>query len=171
MALDRVDQRIDTPVLGGDGLDHRRAPVARAGELEHPLQVVDGRGHPVAIGLVHHEHVTDLEQASLGRLHAVAPAGGDDDERGVGRPCDPDLHLADPDHRGIGHGSRLLHAAIDTLRADGFQRATMWLNATADDLRAFLADQGWAPDGGSRQLDLYGDGAVVVKQVRLHTAV
>jgi ribosomal protein S18 acetylase RimI-like enzyme len=79
--------------------------------------------------------------------------------------------VIDPDERGAGHGSRLVHAAVDTLRADKFQRATIWLNAAADDVRSFLTAQGWAPDGGHRQLDLYGDGAVVVKQVRLHTAV
>jgi hypothetical protein len=45
----------------------------------------------------------------------------------------------------------------------------MWLNATNDGLRAFLADQGWAPDGAHRELDLYGDGSVTVKQVRMHT--
>jgi GNAT superfamily N-acetyltransferase len=79
--------------------------------------------------------------------------------------------VVDPDHRGAGHGSRLVHAAVDTLRADRFRRATIWLNASADDLRAFLTAQGWESDGGHRELDLYGDGAVVVKQVRLHTAV
>jgi ribosomal protein S18 acetylase RimI-like enzyme len=79
--------------------------------------------------------------------------------------------VVDPEQRGAGHGSRLVHAAVDTLRADKFQRATIWLNATADGLRGFLAAQGWEADGGHRQLDLYGDGAVIVKQVRLHTAV
>jgi GNAT superfamily N-acetyltransferase len=79
--------------------------------------------------------------------------------------------VVDPDQRGEGHGSRLVHAAVDTLRADKFERATMWLNAAADDLRSFLTAQGWASDGGHRELDLYGDGAVTVKQVRLHTAL
>jgi ribosomal protein S18 acetylase RimI-like enzyme len=79
--------------------------------------------------------------------------------------------VVDSDHRGAGHGSRLVHAAVDTLRSDKFQRATIWLNASADDLRAFLTAQGWESDGGHRELDLYGDGAVVVKQLRLHTAV
>ena len=79
--------------------------------------------------------------------------------------------VVDPEHRGAGHGSRLVHAAVDTLRSDRLRRATIWLNASADDLRAFLTAQGWESDGGHRELDLYGDGAVVVKQVRLHTAV
>jgi hypothetical protein len=36
-------------------------------------------------------------------------------------------------------------------------------------LRQFLTDAGWAPDGAHRELDLRGDGEVLVKQVRLHT--
>jgi ribosomal protein S18 acetylase RimI-like enzyme len=75
----------------------------------------------------------------------------------------------DPDHTRQGHGSRLLQACVDTLRADRFHRAVTWLNSTDDALRAFLTSAGWAPDGAHRELDLRGDGAVLVKQVRLHT--
>lgn len=74
-----------------------------------------------------------------------------------------------PDHGRQGHGSRLIHAAVDTLRADRFTRATCWLGATDDVRRAFLTSSGWAPDGAFRELDLHGDGSVLVKQVRLHT--
>lgn len=77
--------------------------------------------------------------------------------------------VVDPEHRGAGHGSRLLHACVDTLRADRFLRATCWLNAGDDTRRRFLTDSGWATDGAHRELDLYGDGSVRVKQVRLHT--
>ncbi|KRF17919.1 GCN5 family acetyltransferase [Nocardioides sp. Soil797] len=77
----------------------------------------------------------------------------------------------DPDELGKGHGSRLLQACADTLRADKFHRATFWVNADADQLRAFLEGAGWAPDGAHRELDLRGDGTVTVKQVRLHTAL
>lgn len=76
-----------------------------------------------------------------------------------------------PEHRRQGHGSRLLHACVDTLRADRFTRATCWV-ATSDDVRrVFLQGAGWAPDGAHRELDLHGDGSVRVKQVRLHTDV
>jgi hypothetical protein len=64
-----------------------------------------------------------------------------------------------------------MQACVDTLRADRFTRAVTWLPATADDLRAFLAGAGWAPDGAHRTLDLTGDGSVTVKQVRLHTSL
>jgi len=75
----------------------------------------------------------------------------------------------DPGHTRQGHGSRLLQACADTLRADRFTRGVLWLNSTDDALRAFLVAAGWAPDGAHRELDLRGDGEVRVKQVRLHT--
>lgn len=74
-----------------------------------------------------------------------------------------------PDHTRQGHGSRLLHACVDTLRADRFVRGTTWLTTTDDVLRTFLTEAGWGPDGAHRELDLHGDGSVLVKQVRLHT--
>lgn len=75
----------------------------------------------------------------------------------------------DPHQRGSGHGSRLMQACVDTLKADRFRRAVTWLGAADDELRSFLTVAGWAPDGAHRSLDLSGDGSVVVKQVRLHT--
>lgn len=75
----------------------------------------------------------------------------------------------DPAQTGHGHGSRLLSACADTLRADKFVRSLMWINSTDDALRSFVTDAGWAPDGAARELDLHGDGSVTVKQVRLHT--
>jgi ribosomal protein S18 acetylase RimI-like enzyme len=79
--------------------------------------------------------------------------------------------LVDRSTRGQGHGSRLLQAAVDTLRQDRFTRAVMWLRADDEVARRFLADAGWAPDQAHRELDLHGDGLVRVKQVRLHTAL
>jgi ribosomal protein S18 acetylase RimI-like enzyme len=89
--------------------------------------------------------------------------------------CDPgtDAELmeltVDPDERGRGHGSRLVQAAVETMSADRFTRAVLWAVATDDDLREFLTGAGWGPDTAHRELDLDGDGATLVKQVRLHT--
>ncbi len=74
-----------------------------------------------------------------------------------------------PEATRAGHGSRLLNAVVDTVRADGFGRVTVWVNATDDVLRAFYTEAGWAPDGAHRELDLYGDESVRIKQIRLHT--
>lgn len=91
--------------------------------------------------------------------------------------CDPvadgevsDLTV-DPHKRHAGHGSRLMQASIDTLKADRFTRAVTWLAAQDDETRRFLTEAGWAPDGAHRTLDLTGDGSVTVKQVRLHTGL
>ena len=81
-----------------------------------------------------------------------------------------ELHVR-PDRRREGHGSRLLAASVDHLRALGASTATAWVGAGDDAARAFLADAGWAPDGSRRTLDLRGDGEVVVRQVLLHTDV
>jgi len=75
----------------------------------------------------------------------------------------------DPEQTRHGHGSRLIQACADTLRADQFTRAILWLNSTDDVLRGFLTEAGWAPDGAHRELDLHGEGTVTVKQVRVHT--
>jgi GNAT superfamily N-acetyltransferase len=75
----------------------------------------------------------------------------------------------DPDERGKGHGSRLLQAAVDTMRADRFTRAVSWAMVGDDALRAFLTEAGWAPDTAHRELALDQDGETRVKQVRLHT--
>jgi ribosomal protein S18 acetylase RimI-like enzyme len=91
--------------------------------------------------------------------------------------CDPiaDAELAeltvDAADRGRGHGSRLLQAAAETLAADRFRRAVLWVLAGDDAMRSFVTGAGWAPDGAHRELDLDGSGTTVVKQVRLHTAL
>jgi GNAT superfamily N-acetyltransferase len=99
----------------------------------------------------------------------------------TGPAADPDLDpiavgevselTVDPAHTRHGHGSRLLHACADTLRADRFRTAVTWLNATDDARRSFLTEMGWAADGAHRELDLHGDGSLRVKQVRLHTSL
>lgn len=110
-----------------------------------------------------------LERNRVVGFAITSPAGDPD--------CDPvaDAELSeltvDPGERGRGHGSRLLQAAIDTMRADRFTRAVVWTLATDDALRAFLTSAGWAPDTAHRELDLDGEGTTRVKQVRLHTSL
>lgn len=110
-----------------------------------------------------------LERATVRGFAATAPSTDQD----ANPAADGEVaeFVVDPLRRGAGHGSRLLHAVIDTLRSDKFTRAVWWLNATDDDLRSFLVAQGWDADGAHRELDLHGDGSVVVKQVRLHTDI
>lgn len=77
--------------------------------------------------------------------------------------------VIDPAHQRVGHGSRLLQAAVDTLAADSFTRALWWVNASDDALRAFVTSSGWEPDGAHRELA--AESGVTVKQIRLHTSI
>jgi ribosomal protein S18 acetylase RimI-like enzyme len=81
-----------------------------------------------------------------------------------------DQFVIDPPAQHQGHGSRLLNACADTLRADGFVRASCWVNAADDKLLRFLTGAGWAADGASREIGTE-DESVRLKQVRLHTVL
>ena len=97
----------------------------------------------------------------------------------VGPNADPDADpgedglvaefAVDPQAQRQGHGSRLLHACVDTLRADGFRRATWWVRATDDALRGFLDEAGWGPDGSHQEVGT--DAGARVKLIRLHTDI
>lgn len=79
-----------------------------------------------------------------------------------------------PEHRGHGHGSRLLAALADHARLIGATSVTIWI-ATADESRRYvLRDAGFAPDSAHRTVQLddgWGTGELVLRQVRLATAV
>ena len=81
------------------------------------------------------------------------------------------LLVVDPDFRTAGHASRLVAATVDHLRGDGFTEASAWVDAADDGLRGLLVSSGWDTDGSHRSLDFAGDGALVVRQVRLHTVL
>jgi ribosomal protein S18 acetylase RimI-like enzyme len=94
------------------------------------------------------------------------PSQDDDADQGLDGAIE--VFVVDPTAQHRGHGSRLLNACADTLRADGFDRASCWVNAADDALRAFLSDAGWAADGATREIGPE-DGSVRLRQVRLHT--
>ena len=94
------------------------------------------------------------------------PSQDEDADQGVDGAIDQ--FVVDPAAQHRGHGSRLLNACADTLRADGFDRACCWVNASDDALRLFLTAAGWAADGARREIGPE-DGSVRLKQVRLHT--
>ncbi len=110
-----------------------------------------------------------LERASVRGFTTTSPST--DEDADPGRDGELGELVVDPAARGAGHGSRLLHAAVDTMTSDMFVRATTWVASTNDALRDFLGSQGWAPDRAFRELDLKGDGTTTVKQVRLHTSL
>jgi ribosomal protein S18 acetylase RimI-like enzyme len=60
-----------------------------------------------------------------------------------------------------GHGSRLMHAFVDTMPASS---AIMWCDPTDEATRAFLTSCGWAADGSFRKIA--DEGNHVLTQVR-----
>ncbi|MBE1874675.1 GNAT family N-acetyltransferase [Myceligenerans pegani] len=58
----------------------------------------------------------------------------------------------EPGHRRAGHGSRLLAAAVDRLRADGAQEVVTWVLDGDTARERFLADCGLGADGTERTL-------------------
>lgn len=101
---------------------------------------------------------------------ALGPA---DDEPGLdpattGLLLDGGVH---PEGRGAGHGSRLLNAAVDTLRAgnDELAEIATWVLADAESTRAFLQAAGFEPDGAFRDRVVAEDGRTV-REVRLVAA-
>jgi GNAT superfamily N-acetyltransferase len=71
-----------------------------------------------------------------------------------------------PDARRCGHGSRLLNAAVDTLRGKGFDSLRIWILASDEDTRAFLTTAGLSPDSAYRDRVIDADG-MVAREVRL----
>jgi ribosomal protein S18 acetylase RimI-like enzyme len=71
-----------------------------------------------------------------------------------------------PQARRAGHGSRLLNAAVDTLRGAGAELMSMWVLSTDDDTRAFLAASGLSPDGAYRDR-VVSESGDTAREVRL----
>ncbi|MFV2085083.1 GNAT family N-acetyltransferase [Micromonospora sp. LOL_021] len=76
--------------------------------------------------------------------------------------------LVEPRWGRRGHGSRLLAAAVDLWRTDGFDTALAWAYERDPATRKFLGSAGWEPDGATRALDVAD---MLVPQLRLHVAV
>jgi N-acetylglutamate synthase-like GNAT family acetyltransferase len=94
---------------------------------------------------------------------ALGPSGDPDAGADHGELLTLGVH---PQARRVGHGSRLLNAAVDTMRVVGFEQCVAWLLATDETTRAFLEVAGLAPDGAFRDRVIDPDGSVV-REVRL----
>lgn len=75
--------------------------------------------------------------------------------------------LVDPEAGRRGHGSRLLAASADHLRAHGFVTAVTWVFADDSVSRTFLESAGWGFDTAHRDLDM----GEPVRQLRMHTSL
>ncbi|SKB03250.1 GNAT family N-acetyltransferase [Aeromicrobium choanae] len=105
-----------------------------------------------------------LERAALRGFALVHPCHDPDADQV--RDAEIGEFVVSADHQREGHGSRLLHACVDTVRADGFERAVWWVSPTDDALRSWLVASGWDADGAHRE---FAGATGPLKQVRLHT--
>ncbi|HEX7187642.1 MAG TPA: GNAT family N-acetyltransferase [Actinomycetes bacterium] len=117
----------------------------------------------------HHRVLTALSGERVVGFAALSPAGDPDLQPAL----DAELHAlcVDPERVGAGHGSRLVNAAADVMRAAGFDHLHVWVTEQEAPLQDLLRKAGWEPDGAARSLDLRGDGDVLVGQVRLSTRI
>lgn len=104
------------------------------------------------------------------RVAGFAVVGPSQDSDAGPQDAELSYFRVDPIARGRGHTSRLLNAAVDTMRADGYLTARCWLRSTDDDFRALLVGTGWAADGAHQEVGTE-DGLVRIKQVRLSTDI
>jgi GNAT superfamily N-acetyltransferase len=95
-------------------------------------------------------------------------AFGPDADDPDGRTGAIDALLVEPRWGRRGHGSRLLAAAVDMMRADGLRTAHVWLPEPDAASLAFFTSAGWERDGYARSLET--DGASVT-EVRLHVSL
>ena len=109
-----------------------------------------------------------IEDGRVVGFAAIGPS--DDDDAHPGQDAMVGEFIIDPPAQRQGHGSRLLNAVADTMRADGFRRGTWWVRSTDDPLRRFLDSAGWGPDGGHQTVSTE-DEAASVKMIRMHTAL
>lgn len=100
---------------------------------------------------------------------AIGPADVTDDSV---TPTDGELFVlaVHPQARRDGHGSRLLNAAADTLRAGNRTAVLAWLPATDERSRAFTDAAGLAPDGAWRER-VVGPGGETVREIRVRAGL
>jgi GNAT superfamily N-acetyltransferase len=96
---------------------------------------------------------------------AFGPAEEDDEPADTGV-----MHilLVEPRWGRRGHGSRLLAAAVDHMRAAGMSRAVVWLADGDASSTAFYSSAGWQRDGTVRTL---GEGAQTLREARFHVSL
>lgn len=94
---------------------------------------------------------------------AVGPSQDPDVDDDSGELLAMGVH---PHARRVGHGSRLVNAAMVHLSEAGAVGASAWVLATDESVRAFLLAAGFAPDGAHRQR-VVGPAGQTAREVRL----
>lgn len=112
-----------------------------------------------------HRLLVSTERRTVVGFAALGPAG--DPDRWPATDAEVYALHVDPDHIRLGHGSRLLNAAVDHLTDDGFRTVHVWTLEAPNPLRSFIEATGWSPDGARRELDV----GERVAMIRFHAAI
>ena len=130
-----------------------------------------------------HQVLVALEQQWVVGFAAFAPAepaepaepdgadhaaGADEADEAASATAEIVALLVEPRWGRRGHGSRLLAAAVDLLRADGIGRVVAWLPEGDPATTRFYTSAGWAPDRTVRTLESAGE---VLREVRYHASI
>ncbi|WP_295701748.1 GNAT family N-acetyltransferase [Lapillicoccus sp.] len=99
---------------------------------------------------------------------AVGPSGDPDAGDGDGELLVLGVH---PGARRSGHGSRLLNAAVDTVRGSGLTALRAWVPSGAIEIRRFLAGSGFAPDSAYRDRVVGAGPDDVLREVRFVVSI
>lgn len=136
------------------------AAAAFAGVWRQSLQQPPTPAHRVMVGCAGDQVVG---------LVALGPAP--EEEAGLPERCGQVLEMSvHPDARRQGHGSRLLNAAGDTLRAHDHTSLACWVRADDEPTRAFLATGGLEPDGAWRER-VVGPQGQTLREIRVLAAL
>lgn len=156
------------------------AAIQRRGWQQTQPDVADALLRAVDLNTMTSAWVKAIMTPPLAQFRVLVAVGNDrvSGFAAVGPSDDPDAIAAedalvaefviDPQFQRLGHGSRLLNAVADTLRTDGFVRASWWLPTTNDALRRFVTESGWAADGAHAEMET-PDGQSRIKTLRLVT--
>lgn len=91
-----------------------------------------------------------LVACAAGAVVGVAAVAPSPDPDATAADGELTVLVVDPAHHRVGHGSRLLAAAVDLLAGAGAASVRTWTPATDEPRRGFLASAGLAPDGARR---------------------
>lgn len=146
-----------------------RNPTTRAVLEQVPADEMARTWHQAIVKppLAHFRIMVALGQGQIVGFVVVGPSPDDDAEMRTGHVAE---FIVDEELPFGAHSGRLINAAVDTLRKDGYQTATMWIPTDADDLRGFLLECGWGADGAHQEVGTE-DGSATIKLVRLHTDI
>jgi len=109
-----------------------------------------------------HHVLVATEGPDIVGFAAVGPSAEEDAEPGEAAIA---ALLVEPRWGRRGHGSRLLAAAVDHLRADGVTRLVAWVPDADRASGAFYESANWERDGAVRTLEADGGS---VREVRWH---